>query len=122
MAEAARKSLQELGAIFIGISVTKVVVMLTSVHYNPLVEVFMETAIHVLTLTLLHVARTPSSAEGLCLAAEAFLHCNTCPTCIAIQRCVPLFRLNKKPPTKTAKWVCRTTYQGAIVCANRLLA
>jgi hypothetical protein len=73
MADAARKSLQELGAIFIGVCITKVVIMLTSAHYNPLVEVSMETAIHFMTLTLLHVATTPSSAERLWLATEVFL-------------------------------------------------
>ena len=89
MAEAARKSLQELGAIFLGVSISKIVVSLASVHH-PLAELLMETAIHVFTLTLLHVATTLSSAESLCLVAEAFLrrHSNPRRNQQKVDRCI----------------------------------
>lgn len=76
MAEAAREALQELGTIFLGGSITKIVVSVASVHHL-LVERLMETAIHVFTLTLLLVAITPLSAENFCLVAEAFLRPHT---------------------------------------------
>jgi hypothetical protein len=71
--EAARKSLREIGSIFFGVCFTKFVLYLISVHYNPLVEVSMETALHSLALLLLHMATTPSSVASLHLAVKACL-------------------------------------------------
>jgi hypothetical protein len=73
LGESVRTSLRQLGTIFIGVTVSKIVIGLMDVHNQPLVEVAMETISHLLAHSILHAAITPLSVASLCVAAEALL-------------------------------------------------
>ena len=71
--ELARKSLRKSGPVFLAVCFSKLVQVLIGAHYNPLVEVLMDTCCHIGALALLHMSITPSSVGSLRVAAEAFL-------------------------------------------------
>ena len=83
-----RHSLRELGSIVVGVCFTTIVLNMTDAHYPLPVEVFMETATHLLATLILHVAAVPLYAASLRLAPGALLR-----RCFGSSGVVPLIVL-----------------------------
>jgi|GEM_PF-6637794 len=74
MGGSVRRSLRQLKAIFVGVLLTKIVMCLIGVHYQPLVEVPMETVIGFIAHSILQSTETPSPVANLRVAAKVLLH------------------------------------------------
>ena len=73
MGVSVRRSLRQLKTIFVGVLLTKIVMCLIGVHYQPLVEVPMETVIGFIAHSILQSTETPSPVANLRVAAEVLL-------------------------------------------------
>ena len=85
---AVRQSLREFGSILLTVCITKIVLIVSDVHYQLPVEVFMEAVIHLLATLIPRAVNSLKHVASFRLATEASLFLGAC----RLRSTVPIFQ------------------------------